>query len=346
MRHRFAALLLLAALPAAAETDHAALAGRALQEQILPGHQRLVAATAGLAAAAEAACAGEGPIEAGPVKAAYGAAFDAWIGVEHYRFGPAQEENRGFAIAFWPDTKGATPRTLGTMIAAEDPVVDDPAAFAGASVAARGLFALDWLLYDPAAGAIEPGGYHCRLLEAITRDMAATSETLLARWQDPWGGILTSAGAPDNPVYLAPDESTRALYGALTDGLQADVDLRLGRPMGTFDRPQPRRAEAWRSDRSLRNVERSLEALRGYAAEVFGPALPADDAAAVDRGFDSALAAAGRVLAPIDVEVATPQGRIHVEALQTQVRQVQNEIAEHVGPVIGVTSGFNSMDGD
>ena len=52
------------------------------------------------------------------------------------------------------------------------------------------------------------------------------------------------------------------------------------------------------------------------------------------------------VAAPIDVEVATPQGRIHVEALQGALRRVQTEVMSHVGPVVGVTSGFNSMDGD
>ena len=240
---------------------------------ILPGFERLAAATGALAEAAEAACAGEGPIEAGPVKAGFDDAFDAWIGVEAFRFGPAQEDNAGFALAFWPDTKGSTPRTLGAMIAAEDPVVDDPAAFAGLSVAARGFFALDWLLFDPAAGAIEAGSYRCRLLVAITRDMAATSERMLARWRDPWAGILTSAGAPGNPVYFAPEESSKALYAALTEALQADIDLRLGRPLGTFERPQPRRAEAWRSGRSLRNVNASLVALQ----ELCGPRVRAGD---------------------------------------------------------------------
>ena len=152
------------------------------------------------------------------------------------------------------------------MIAAEDAVVDDPAAFAGLSVAARGLFALDWLLFDPAAGAIEAGSYRCRLLVAITGDTAATSERMLARWRDPWAGILTSAGAAGNPVYFAPEESSKALYAALTEALQADIDLRLGRPLGTFERPQPRRAEAWRSGRSLRNVNASLVALQELCA--------------------------------------------------------------------------------
>jgi predicted lipoprotein len=346
MRAWVVALVALAPLPAAAEVDHAALAERALGEVILPGFERLATSTEGLAEAAEAACAATGPIEAGPVVAGYHDAFDAWIGVEGFRFGPAQEDNAGFAIAFWPDTKGSTPRTLAAMIEGEDPVVDDPAAFAGLSVAARGLFALDWLLFDRAAGPIEAGGYRCRLLVAITRDMGSTAERMLARWRDPWAGILTSAGAAGNPVYFAPEESSRALYAALTEALQADIDLRLGRPMGTFEHPQPRRAEAWRSGRSLRNVNASLVALEDYAGRVFAPALPERETDSVTAGFDAALAAVGRVGEPIDVAVATTQGRVRVEALQSAIKSLANQVAEHVGPGIGVASGFNSMDGD
>jgi predicted lipoprotein len=335
----------LLAVPALAETDHAALAERALSAHILPGYERLAAAAVVLRAEADAACAGAGPIEAGPVKEAYGGVFDAWARIGHIRFGPAEEDGAGFAVEFWPDTKGAIPRTLGRMIADEDPVVDDPAAFASASVAARGLMALDTLLFDRGAEPVVAGEYRCRLLAAIARDLAATTARLLARWRDPWGGILTSAGAPDNPVYLAPEESTRALYSALTDGLQADIDLRLGRPLGTFDKPQPRRAEAWRSGRSLPNVVASLEGMREFVATVFAPAVGAE-AEPVDAAFEAALAAAGRVAAPIDVEVATPQGRVHVEALQAAVKKVQTEVASHVGPALGVTSGFNALDGD
>jgi uncharacterized protein len=337
---------MLLAAPAAAETDHAALADRALQQHILPGFERLQAAAEALDAAAGAACAGDGPIDAGPVRAAYGQAFDAWARIGHVRFGPAEEDNHGFAIEFWPDTKGSTPRTLAAMVAAEDPVVDDAVAFAGVSVAARGLMAIDQLLFDPEAAPVEAGGYRCRLLVAITGDLAATTGRLVERWRDPWGGILTSAGDPANPVYLAPDESTRALYSALVDGLQADIDLRLGRPLGTFDRPQPRRAEAWRSGRSLPNLVASVEGMRALFDTVFAPAVGPEEAGSVDRAFESALAAAGRVAAPIDVEVATPQGRIHVEALQGALRRVQTEVASHVGPTVGVTSGFNALDGD
>ena len=183
---------------------------------------------------------------------------------------------------------------------------------------------------------------------AITGDMAATSRADARRaGAIPGAGILTSAGAPDNPVYLAPEESTRALYSALADGLQADIDLRLGRPLGTFDRPQPRRAEAWRSGRSLPNLRGLGRGDAGAVSRRCSRRRSArTQARAGRRAFEAALAPPADVAAPIDVEVATPQGRIHVEALQGALKRVQTEVASHVGPAVGVTSGFNAMDGD
>ena len=189
-----AVLALLLAAPAGAQTDDAALAERALNEHILPGFEGLNAAAEALDAAAEAACAGDGSMEA--VEAAYAEAFDAWAGIQHIRFGPAEEDNNGFAIEFWPDTKGSTPRALAALVANEDPVVDDTAGFAEVSVAARGLMALDQLLFDPEAAPVEPGGYRCRLLVAAMSPVIATSARMRDRWRDPWGGFLTSAGEP------------------------------------------------------------------------------------------------------------------------------------------------------
>ena len=128
--------------------------------------------------------------------------------VEHLRFGPLEEDNPGFAIAFWPDTKGATPRTLGG--ADRRPRTrwsTIPAAFAAGL--GRGARALRARL-----PALRPGRAAGRgrglPLPAAGGDHRATSprprRSVLARWRDPWAGYLTSAGAPDNPVYLAPDE--------------------------------------------------------------------------------------------------------------------------------------------
>lgn len=338
--------LACAAAPASADPDHAAIAARALDGHILPGYERLAAETAALAGTAETTCSDSGAADRGALDAAYHSAFDAWMGVSHLGFGPAEEDGAAFAIAFWPDTRGATPRMLAGLIAAEDTVVADPNAFREVSVAARGLFALEQLLFDPDAPALEAAGYRCDLVQAIATDLAATADVLLARWRDPYGPLLRRAGDPDNPLYSAPEESTRALYSALTSGLQADIDLRLGRPLGTFEEPQPRRAEAWRSRRSLRNVTLSLAALRDLAATAFRPELAPEAAATLERAFDVAAAAADRVGLAIPDAVSEPQTRFRVEVLRNEIEHVQEAVAGEIGATLGIAAGFNSMDGD
>lgn len=91
------------------------------------------------------------------------------MGVSHLRFGPLEEGETGFAIAFWPDARNTTPRTLAALQAKQDPVVDDPAAFAHVSIAGRGLFALDALL-----------------AEAPRPRRAATTAGCSGRWRPIW----------------------------------------------------------------------------------------------------------------------------------------------------------------
>lgn len=332
MRLLIAALALLAA-PAWA-VDHAALAERALDRHILPRFDALAAETAALAAATKGVCPGP------EATAAYGRAFDAWSAVSHLRFGPLEEGETGFAIAYWPDPRGATPKALAALEAAEDPVVDDPAAFAQWSVAARGLFALDALL-----GAQPVEGYDCRLVAAVARDLAATAAGAAARWRDPYAGYLRSAGAAGNPLFLTPDEATRALYGAMLTGLEFTADLRFGRPLGAFNAPQPRRAEAWRTGRSQRNARLAIEAVQDLYLAAFAPELSEAARGRIADVFAEALVAADNA-GQIEVEVISVGGRLRVEAAQQAVRFVSDQLELEIAPALGIAAGFNSMDGD
>ena len=64
--------------------------------------------------------------------------------------GTAKACSRQFALAFWPDARGITRRSLSGLIKEADPVVDDADACSEVSAAARGLLALGSLLFDPA----------------------------------------------------------------------------------------------------------------------------------------------------------------------------------------------------
>lgn len=92
------------------------------------------------------------------LRTTYGLAFDAWVSASHLRFGPTEVDDRAFALAFWPDSRGATPRALAALIADEDPIGLDAEGYSEVSIAARGFYALEFLLYDDEL--MQPSDYH------------------------------------------------------------------------------------------------------------------------------------------------------------------------------------------
>ena len=304
---------------------------RALETQILPGYAGFASATKALAEAAQADC------DPAAIKPAYDAAFDAWLQVGHLRLGPG--EVAAITIAFWPDTRGATLRALDRMIADQDPVGRDATDYAQVSAAARGFFALDALVFDP-----EPKGdaaYRCALTATVAADLAAQAATLEQDWRDGFAQVLTTAGQPGNATYLAPEEATQALYTQLLAGLEFTEDQRLGRPLDSFDAPHPRRAEAWRSDRSLPNIRASLTAQRALALALADAPLPASEAA-----FDAAEAAAEVVADPGLQDIDDAQAWFRADVLRQRVQAIRQAVEAELGAQLGVSAGFNSADGD
>lgn len=330
MRKLIAALAVCVATQATAEMpDLRAI----VDDYVLPGYEALATDSATLAAVAEKECAPDSPA----LRAAYHDAFDSWVKVSHMRFGPSEQGDRAFALAFWPDSRGATPKALATLIRDADPVVETADGFATVSVAARGFYALEFLLYDPDLGVADASGYHCALVRAVTKDIARNASAILGGWRDGYADLMAE---PGNDTYRSETEAAQQLFTALSAGLEFDADTRLGRPMGTFERPRPNRAEAHRSGRSLRHVILSLESMRRLAALLSGgdPALDAD--------FDRTISRARDLDDPVFAGVSDPQGRFRVETLQQEIRSIRQRLAEELGPRLGIAAGFNSLDGD
>ena len=327
MRLALAAAFAVAAAPALAGVE------AALDAHILPGLTGFTVATRALAEAARADC------TPAALDAPFNAAFDAWTAIGDVRLGPS--ETAAQAIAFWPDARGFTPRTLTALIAADDPVIDDPDAFAQVSVAGRGLFALEMLLYDEAFSGYAPDSYACRFARRLAADLATHAAGLEAAWVDGYAATLTTAGAADNAAFLDPEEAVRALYTQVLSSLEFTADNRVGRPLGTFDKPQPKRAEAWRSGRSLRNAVLATDAAVDLARALAGWPLPAAEAA-----LERFHAAADKIGDPGFQNVDDPSERFKLEVLQQKVDEVQAAIEQEIGLRLGIEPGFNSQDGD
>ncbi|MCH2094263.1 MAG: imelysin family protein [Rhodobacteraceae bacterium] len=299
---------------------------------VLPGYDLLVQNTQALAATAEQECSASSP----DLIQAYHRAFDSWISVSHLRFGPSESEDRAFALAFWPDPRGSTPKALSALIGAQDPAVRVPDAFRTVSVAARGFYALDFLLFD-AQFTTDATAYTCALIQAVTTDIAANALAIRDGWLNGYADLMLM---PGNDTYRTANEAAKQLFTALVTGLEFTSSMRLGRPLGTFERPRPKRAEARRSGRSLRHVILSLAATRDLALR-----LSSSDPD-IAQAFDTAIMRAERLDDPIFASVSTPQGRLQVEILQQNVDMLRQRLTEQVGPSLGIEAGFNSLDGD
>ncbi|MDD9733729.1 imelysin family protein [Mameliella sp. AT18] len=322
--------LVFAASPALAQAPDV---GAIVDAHILPGYQALAESTAALATTAEQHCATDDP----KLQEAYGAGFDAWIAVSHLRFGPSEQGDRAFALAFWPDSRGATPKALGQLIRDEDPVVQSLDSFQNVSIAARGFYAMEFLLYDDQFSAAGSEAYRCALVQVMSADIAATSAAILADWETGYADLMRQ---PGNDTYRTAEEAAKQLFTALATGLEFTGDTRIGRPMGSYDRPRPMRAETRRSGRSLRHVVLSLAALRDLGARLSG------GDTVLDTAFARALTRADNLDDPVFAGVSDPQGRIRIEALQQRISEIREIVAQDLGPRLGIAAGFNSMDGD
>lgn len=323
------AALMLTATPALAGVEEA------IDDHVLPNAASFAEATSALADTARDDC------TAGAVKPAWNDAFDAWMGISHLQLGPLEEGGRTLAIAFWPDSRGMAPRAIAGIVADEDPVVGEADAFAEVSVAARGLFAMERLLYGEDYAGYGADSYVCRLVEAMAVDLSRLAGEVDTAWRDDFAPTLRSAGEAGNDRFLDRREAAQALYTALMTGLTFTETQRLARPMGSFDRPRPEQAEARRSGRSLRNVILSLEALRGLAGTLSNGDIPQTEAA-----FDAALETARELDDPVLAGVSDPQGRLEVEVLKQRVEAIRRAVDGELGAALGVSQGFNSMDGD
>jgi hypothetical protein len=331
--------VVVAALPSLTQAEPSdTIIESVVTHHILSGFSNLADQTASFEATAQKDCTPSSEA----LRDGYGRAFDAWVYVSHLRFGPTEVGDRAFALAFWPDSRGATPRTLATLIAQQDPVAASAETYADVSIAGRGFYAMEFLLFDAATIESADPEYFCTLVQAVAADIAANSAAIAQDWATDYADKVLNP-TPEG-TYRSDEEVLQELFKALSTGLEFTSDTRLGRPLGTYDNPRPSRAEAWRSARSARHVALSLNSLRDLALRLSA----GDDAlnARLARGFDKANAQLDALDDPAFAGVADPQSRLRIEVVQQSVDAIRGTVRDALGPTLGVASGFNALDGD
>ena len=151
---------------------------------------------------------------------------------------------------------------------------------------------------------------------------------------------MLAAGDPDNTTYLTRPEARQALFTQLVAGLEFLGDQRLGRPLGTLDKPHPERAESRASRRSVTNIRVSVRAMKAMVQTL------TSDAPQTMAGFDLAIGLADALQDPAQAGVATPDGRLRALGVQQAVTALRNATLADLAPEPDMGTGLNATDGD
>lgn len=315
------------------------VAARVAERFALPRYEAFATASRGLAATLERTCAAPSGAGVGEAQAAFQAAADAWNGVALLRYGPVVEDFRAETLYHWPERKNATTKALAALLAGGEAV--DAGLIARASAGAQGLPALERLLFEETSVLATPAGARrCALASAIGAHVARLAGEIHAGWGGA-GGLLARLRGGDE--VLAVEALTRFATDYVT-AAQFNTDSRLSPVLATGPAAaKPQAAELWRSGRASRALRIEIEA----ADALLGALIEGG------QGIDKALAASRETVTiarglPADFGAAAQDasGRRPFVALRDAIREARDEAVKAMPGALGITLGFNSLDGD
>ncbi|MCG8543498.1 MAG: imelysin family protein [Alphaproteobacteria bacterium] len=362
MRNAFVLLLgivVLATGPARAQPAYETL-NKVLTDRVaIPAYERMADAMARLAMATQAFCKTPNPTTLGTARRAYRSAMAAWQHAQPIAFGPAVWNGRASRIQFWPDKRGTAARQIRRALNAQDPALVAKDGLRGKSVALQNLAAYERIIVGhgkliASTPRVARDRYACALALAIARFQAALAAQILEEWTKPGGfrdAVITAAAG--NEHFGDAKEASAQFLKSLAVTLDAAIRLKLTRPLGaSLEKARPKRAESWRSRRSLENIRANLQTARALydTPGGFGDLVRAAGAAPLDddvrKSFEETAALAQAIDRPLNDAVTDGEARKQVELLRVQLRNLHFLVAGAVASEVGLVVGFNALDGD
>jgi len=334
------------AAAARAETQpNIAATRRLVSELIIPDYDTLVMAAQKQTVLWQAFLANPNPQAVVQLKSAYLAAADAWSAIEFLHFGPASADFRFERISYWPERKNATGKALALLLAGKGDEGLGEAQFAKTSAAGQGLPALERLLFDENAEALllakdGAGDRRRRVGRAIARNIKIIATQILTGWRDGPDSIVKKL---DDPAYAG--EATIRIATDLLSLFQLMRDAKLQTVLGkTIDLAKPRLAEGWRSGRSIRALAVNLAALRDAVDIIFAGS--SDEVSSPSVLVSSVRIADSLTPENLSALVTSAKQRSDAVLLLDAVTSARDVMNAEIPNALGITVGFNSLDGD
>ena len=339
-----------------------------IERHVVPGYRKLASATVELDRQGRAFCMSPSAAGLKDLRQGYHRAMDAWMANQHIRFGPVEMFMRYHRYQLWPDKHNTGAKHMRRMLAEKDSQRLQPDNFRHASVALQGFTALERVLFRKnnkdkelsVFGSHDKPGYDCQVVMAISHNLATMSEELVKEWSGKRTPFQKMFNTDERSMINAKGEDSLStsrevaarFLNQLHTQLEAIVDMKLGRPLDTSAaKAKPRRAESWRSRRSLQNIVLNLQASASFYVTGFSSRVSREkDGAEIDRrirqGFSRAIAQAKAIKQPMYEIVRDPTQRPQLEQLRQTIRELKGLMSGNLSQILNLPQAFNSLDGD
>ena len=319
---------------------------------IVPAQARLHADAAALADRLAEVCVDFDPDVYAGVPDAWKAVRADWSVTAAWAFGPVVAQMQAGPLDFWPVRVDTVEAKL-----AEAPTPIDAAWIDGLGTSAKGMPALEYLLFVPDFLTAPDRTRRCAYARALADDIARRTRAIADAWDPDHADALARAGAGSD-VYTSEQAGLDAVVNATIENLYRMVKEKLDRPLGNLSGgdPDPDALESRFSRTTLDDLEANL---RGFAGVYLGadgesggqPGLGALIAAR-DPGLDERILAqhgvARDALAaiPRPIAEALVEHRSDVQRARDEIDALRRLIKLDVASLLGVTLMLSDNDGD
>ena len=315
---------------------------------VIPDYNAFATATADMNQQAKTFCTSITPQALSGLQAAFQQSMDKWQAVQHIQFGPITYFNWNYRLQYWPDENGTGARQLSALIASKDSAVLGSEAFARQSVGVQGLQALELLLFSEASlGELQADAYRCSVVQAIAANLDEIATGVAQRWRDEFR--TTVATADERGFFESAEDATIDFLKAEVEPIRSVQQQKLEAILGeTQADARVRRAESWRSERSVRNLKidvASLDRFFNAGNPALNTVLPAEDIDGINAGFAKVEATLASLPDSMTEALETESGYNNLKQAASDLSALF-ELLEASLKKTDLYLGFNSLDGD
>jgi hypothetical protein len=332
-----------------AEKDFAKMNVSLTDKFIIPRYRAFEASTSALSTKTTEYCVAPDTVKLGLIKHAFLETMITWQRIRVIRFGPIMKNARYARVQFWPDKRRTAIRQIRGALMKKDTNIINSGGLEGRSVALQNLSAFEYLFVTSPDNI-----FACRLMTAIASFQRNIAREVLLEWEKPRGyrDTILSAGK-NNPTFGNNAAPATAFLNSIITLLDVIIRQKLEAPLGSdLYRASPRSAENWRTALSRKNIVANLNSIIEMfeAPDGFSDLLSKRKSKVMSDAIVRELHTVSRKVntlpLPLPKAVLKAETRAQLEIIIQNLKDIRLLIRESVANTLGLTIGFNALDGD